>query len=37
MKKLSCSALLDVVKSCFSKITDETTSRGLRAAFAQNP
>ena len=27
MRKLSCSALLDVVKSCFSKIIDETTSR----------
>ena len=27
MKKLSCSALLHVVKSCFSKIIDKTTSR----------
>ena len=35
MKKLSCSALLDVVKSCFSKIVRETTSRnGLMSAFA---
>ena len=34
MRKLSCSALLDEVKSCFSKIIDETTSRnGLMSAY----